>query len=127
MTQQRSYAEYVPPRGLGGIWWKLTSPARLVYAHLRRAYHRRRPPPEVSAYLGMSARVVGEDLTPNLPVGSMGIVTRSEVRDGDRIYVIEFDTENETVCGELPCERHFELSLGPHAHPAGGGLPQPAK
>jgi hypothetical protein len=65
----------------------------------------------------MSATVVGEDLTPNLPVGSVGTITRSEVRDGDRIYVIEFDAENETVCGELPCERHFELS-----HPQGPGL-----
>lgn len=66
---------------------------------LRRAYRRRFPPPEVTDYLGKTARLVmHSDRLP--PVGSLGVVTGSELSDGTRLYHIEFDTV--TLIGPLP-------------------------
>lgn len=66
---------------------------------LHRAYRRRFPAPEVTDYLGMTARLVmRNDRLP--PVGSLGVVTRSELADGARLYHIEFNTV--TLIGPLP-------------------------
>lgn len=76
---------------------------------LRRAYRRRFPAPEVTGYLGMAARLVmRSDRLP--PVGSLGVVTKSELSDGARLYHIEFDTV--TLIGPLPEPDVVEL-LGP--------------
>jgi len=106
MMQQRTYAEYVPPRGLAWVWWTLQRPLQMMFHQLRRTYCRSHPPPEVSRYIGLSARVVGENrLLP--PAGSMGVVARSEVRDGDRVYIIEF--EDMTLIAGLPAPRILKL------------------
>lgn len=106
MMQQRTYAEYVPPRGLAWIWWTLQRSLRMMFQQLRRTYRRSHPLPEVSRYVGLSARVIGENrLLP--PVGSVGVVARSEVRHGDRVYIIEF--EDMTLIAGLPAPRILEL------------------
>ncbi|MGH3926721.1 MAG: hypothetical protein ACRDTT_28310, partial [Pseudonocardiaceae bacterium] len=75
--------------------------------------YRRHPLPEVSRYIGLSVRIVGENrLLP--PVGSVGVVTGSEVRDGDRVYIIEF--EDMTLVSGLPAPRILDL-LSPQADP----------
>lgn len=109
---QGRYAEYVMSRGLAWVRWKLTRFPERIYRLLRRAYRRRWAQPEVSAYLGMGVRIIGEDMGRHLPVGSVGVVTRSELREdweGDRTYTIEFYAENVTLSAGLPCRRHFEL------------------
>ncbi|MGH4014192.1 MAG: hypothetical protein ACRDSL_09745 [Pseudonocardiaceae bacterium] len=103
------YAEYLPPRGLAWVWWVFKSPSNCIYRRLRRMYRRRWPQPEVSRYIGMAARVAEDGATGRLYVGSVGVVTRSEVLDGDRVYIIEFDAENETLMGPLPAPRIVEL------------------
>lgn len=76
---------------------------------LQRAYRRRFPAPEVTGYLGMAARLImRSDRLP--PVGSLGVVTRSELSNGARLYHIEFDTV--TLIGPLPKPGVVEL-LGP--------------
>lgn len=77
---------------------------------VRRAYRRRRPEPEVSAYLGMAVRIIGEGVGRHLPAGAVGVVTRSALQDsGDRTYAVEFDAGNVTLSTSLPCPRQFEL------------------
>lgn len=104
------YAEYVVPRGPGWVRWKLASIPARIHRLVRRAYRCCRPESEVSAYLGMGVRIIGEDMGRRLPVGSVGVVTGSELQDsGDRTYTVEFDTEYVTLSTLLPCTRHFEL------------------
>ncbi|MGH4014196.1 MAG: hypothetical protein ACRDSL_09765 [Pseudonocardiaceae bacterium] len=68
----------------------------------------------MSRFIGLAARVVRQNhLLP--PVGSVGIVAGSEVRDGDRVYIIEFE-EMSLITG-LPAPRIIEL-LAPGS-PAG--------
>ena len=106
MTQQRTYATWVRPRGLARLWWTLQRRTWAVFHHLRALYRRRYPPPEKSHDIGLTAKVVQENrLKP--PVGSVGTVARSEVRDGARVYLIEF--EDMTLITGLPAPRILEL------------------
>lgn len=83
--------------------------ARFLH-RLRRTYRRRFPAPEVADYLGMTARLVKQSHRLP-PVGSLGVVTSSELADGARLYHIEFDTV--TLIGPLPQPGVVEL-LGHH-------------
>ncbi|MGH3906038.1 MAG: hypothetical protein ACRDTE_17930 [Pseudonocardiaceae bacterium] len=89
-----TYSEFHPRAGRSILGWSARS-----LRCLRKAYRRRFPAPEVIDYLGMRARLVKQsDRLP--PVGSLGVVTTSELSDGARLYHIEFDTV--TLIGPLP-------------------------
>lgn len=72
-------------------------------------YFRRWPPDEVPEYLGMKAMIVGEGAGGRLHVGSVGVISRSEVYGSQRVYHIEFETEGETVVSHLPNPGCIEL------------------
>ncbi|MGH3924270.1 MAG: hypothetical protein ACRDTT_15645 [Pseudonocardiaceae bacterium] len=103
------YADYLPPRGLTWVWWQLQCPPKSIYRRLRRMYRHRWPPPEVSSYLGMRAMIVGEGAAGRLHVGSVGVISKSEVYGDHRVYHIEFGTEGDTVVTQLPNPGCVEL------------------
>ena len=72
-------------------------------------YRLRWPPPEVASYLGMQAMIVGEGATGRLHVGSVGVISKSEVYGDHRVYHIEFEAEGETVITHLPNQECIEL------------------
>lgn len=103
------YADYLPPRGLAWVWWQLQRPAKSIYRRLRRMYFHRWPPPEVPNYLGMQAMIVGDGAIGRLHVGSVGVISKSELQGDHRVYHIEFETEGETVITPLPHPNCVEL------------------